>query len=194
MPVNSDNGGECNRLLGLVKRIDGKRQRLDDARGELGNLYQEVEDIGEHRTALKFALKLRDMEQDKRNDFLHKLSQYCNLLGVWSQGDLFGDEPGLPQAGTDAATPYEEGKRAFSVGVERSACPYQTGGAEAEAWCDGWTDQFAIMREAKNGDVDVGADDKPGLHEFVPPKRRGRPRKIHPPANGGEHPDLPPAA
>lgn len=98
--MSKDTSGkpDAKRILALVKRIDAKRSNLDDARAELGNLYQEVEDIGGHRQALKFVIKLRNMEDDKRNDFLTSVAEYCQILKIWAQGDLFNHQPGLPEA------------------------------------------------------------------------------------------------
>jgi uncharacterized protein (UPF0335 family) len=163
-PVN------INKLKGLVQRIDSKRADADLARSDLGNLYQEAEDYGFNRAALKMALKLRNMEDDKRNDFLSALSIYCDELGVWAQGDLFGHQPRPPDApAVDLGdlTPYRLGEMAAQAGSEASANPFAVGGAENEAWRDGWTAGWAQGRGVKH--------DAPAPE--AEPRRRGRPRK-----------------
>ncbi|HUC70411.1 MAG TPA: GapR family DNA-binding domain-containing protein [Stellaceae bacterium] len=164
------------KLSGLVQRIEAKKQNADDVRSDLGNLYQEAEDYGFNRAALKMALKLKHMEDDKRNDFLACLATYCDVLGVWAQGDLFGDQPRTPQPrdpGLVELTPYSEGVIAGRAGEAASRNPYPEGGAQNEAWRDGWTAAFAAQCERPPDAAEPEPD---------PPKRgRGRPRKA---ANG----------
>jgi len=158
------------KLSGLVQRIEAKKQAADDVRSDLGNLYQEAEDYGFNRAALKMALKLKHMEDDKRSDFLASLATYCDVLGVWAQGDLFGHQPRTPQPrdpGLVERTPWQLGQVAFRAGEAASRNPYPEGGAQNEAWRDGWTAAFAAQREL--------LPDEP---EPEPAKRRrGRPRK-----------------
>jgi uncharacterized protein (UPF0335 family) len=147
---NAGAGLKTKQLRSLVARIDRQRQKIDDTRSEIGNLWAEAEDAGENRPALKMALKLRDMEADKRNDYLSSLARYCDVLEVWAQGDMFGDEPKIPQppnGAAAAATPYEEGRAAAAAGAAASANPYAVEGAQNEAWRDGWTAQFAGARK-----------------------------------------------
>lgn len=84
-------------LKKLAARIDTAKTKLDDARITNAELYSEAEQQGFNRPALKMALKLRSMEVAKRNDFLDSLQAYCEALGVWAQGDMLGDQPGVPQ-------------------------------------------------------------------------------------------------
>ncbi|HEV2303820.1 MAG TPA: GapR family DNA-binding domain-containing protein [Stellaceae bacterium] len=87
---------ELGKLKGLVSRIEAKKSELDDARSDLGNVYQEAEDLGFNRRALREAVRLKGMEREKRNDYLASLAAYCDALGVFAQKDLLGDAPGLP--------------------------------------------------------------------------------------------------
>ncbi|HEV2098603.1 MAG TPA: hypothetical protein VGR45_06710 [Stellaceae bacterium] len=48
-------------------------------------------------------------------------------------------------------TPYDLGQAAFKAGAEASANPFPIGGAENEAWREGWTAAFSAQRETKNG-------------------------------------------
>lgn len=186
--MNGSNGTPLKHLDDLVKRIEAKKQVADDVRGELGNLYQEAEDVGFNRTALKLALKLKNMEDGKRNDFLSSLQAYCDHLGVWRQGDLLGDAPGVPhppETPLGEMTPYLAGQLAAQEGHETSRNPYPQGGAENEAWRDGWLkacmgpgEQTASAGEGKAPAEEGSEEDRTG-----PPRRRGRPRRD---ANGSD--------
>lgn len=89
-------------LKRLATQIDSAKGKLDDARMANAELYKQAEDQGFHRQALKMALKLRAMEPAKRNDFLDSLQAYCEIFGVFAQGDLLGDAPAIPQPGDGA--------------------------------------------------------------------------------------------
>ncbi|MBF6560507.1 MAG: DUF2312 domain-containing protein [Candidatus Binataceae bacterium] len=119
MAEDSSDGARINisKLKGLVRRIDSKKALADLARSDLGNLYQEAEDYGFNRAALKMALKLRNMEDDKRNDFLSALAAYCDELGVWDQGDLFDHQPKTPKPRREE--PVEPGYRLGQLVSER---------------------------------------------------------------------------
>jgi uncharacterized protein (UPF0335 family) len=139
-------------LRGIVARIDSAKQRSDDARADLGNAYKHAEDININRAALKFSLKLRDMESDKRNDFVASAQIYCGILGVWSQGDLFDDAPRTSPAspaaaaaagdGTgfqaDAGSPnFQKGHEAARAGLGVDECPWAPGVRAYDSWMAG---------------------------------------------------------
>jgi uncharacterized protein (UPF0335 family) len=86
-------GVNLDRLKRLAERWDSKKSAADDARGDLGSIAKEVEDLGFNRAAFKLTMKLRNMEPDKRNDFLSSLNAYADYFGIFAQGDLFGEAP-----------------------------------------------------------------------------------------------------
>jgi uncharacterized protein (UPF0335 family) len=93
----SRNAERLDKLPFLAARIDTAKSRSDDARSDLGNIYHQAETDGFNRRALKDAVRLREMEPAKRNDYLSSLAAYCDKLGIWAQGDLLGDEPRIPE-------------------------------------------------------------------------------------------------
>ncbi len=84
------------KLPGIAARIDSAKAVSDDARSDMGNIYKEAEDQGFNRRALKEACRLRNMEPEKRRDYLSSLNAYCDKLGIWNQGDLFEEQPKTP--------------------------------------------------------------------------------------------------
>lgn len=121
------------------------------------------------------ALKLRNMEDDKRNDFLTELARYCDELGVWDQGDIFGHQPRTPQpqgAGVELGdlSPYRLGQLAAAAASDASANAFPPGTEENEEWRDGWTAEWSARRGQPAAAAPLSAEPEE-------PKRRGRPRK-----------------
>jgi uncharacterized protein (UPF0335 family) len=160
------------RLPEMVERILSKKSDLDDARADIGSLYARAEEDGFNRRALKEAIRLKQMEADKRNDYLASLQAYCDKLEVWTQGDLFGAEPEIPAAPAAAGDGGAEGdmmlrgvaRQGREAGLKGAAIesnPYQLGTPAWAAWDQGWLDgQAELAANLGNGH-----------------KRRGRPRK-----------------
>lgn len=135
-------------LDGLVKRIEAKKSVADDARSDLGTIYKEAEDFGFNRGALKLAIKLRNMEADKRSDFLASLNAYCDRLGIFAQRDLWGNAPA--GVGPAEATPAREtGFADGRAGNRDHAARYEQGSADREAYEDGWIEGQAAKVTAE---------------------------------------------
>lgn len=137
-------GVNLDRLTKLVERIEAKKQVSDDARSDLGTIYKEAEDLGFNRPALKLAVKLRNMEVDKRADFLSSLNAYCDKLGVFAQQDLFNEAPtGVgPGNGADpaeaAAAAQQAGETAGKRGARADSNPHDADTPTHVAWQAGW--------------------------------------------------------
>ena len=139
-------GVVLDRLGPLAKRWDAKKSAADDARGDLGSIAKEVEDLGFNRAAFKMTMKLRNMEIDKRNDFLSSLNAYLDYFKIFAQGDLFGGAPtgvgpsdpangvGEPTAGVAHVQGVGAGKR----GARADANPYAADSDAGTAWAAGW--------------------------------------------------------
>lgn len=134
---------QLNRLDNLVPRIESAKAVSDDARSDIGNVYKEAEELGFHRKALKEAVRLRNMEPQKRDDYLSSLQAYCDYLKVWAQGSLFGDEPQIPrppedvESGADSQTGtfnYEEGRRAGHEGKDPAENPWDHSMSVHHTW------------------------------------------------------------
>lgn len=134
-----DPGGRFNSKLFKEKvgQLDAKKKIMDSARADMSNIWKAVEDHGGNRAAMKLALKIRDMPADTRNDFLAYLETYCNWLGVFAQGDLFGTHPGVPRAPAAAAT---EGEQPPPIEGEE-----EEGHAEGEQDADGLADDVEVV-------------------------------------------------
>lgn len=158
-------GVNFDRLPKLAERWDARKSKSDDARSDLGTLAKEVEDLGFNRAAFKLTMKLRNMETAKRNDFLSSLNAYADKLGVFSEGDLFGDVPtGVgPGNGDDpAAEPPENvahlrGLQAGKRGDKIELNPYDEGGQAYAAYDAGWIEGQAdrVRRNIKPIDPDT---------------------------------------
>jgi uncharacterized protein (UPF0335 family) len=105
---SSPNGGHgtstatlLERLPALAGRIGSAKAKVDEARGEVGGLYSQAEADGYHRRALKEAIRLGDMEPAKLRDYLTELNRYCEVLGVFAQGELFEAMPRPPAPGAE---------------------------------------------------------------------------------------------
>lgn len=87
------------KLKQLAERIDAAKAEVDTARGTVGNLYQELEQGGEHRMAFKTAMRLRGMEATQRAAYLRSLKRYISLFSLDTQADAFDAETGKDGAG-----------------------------------------------------------------------------------------------
>jgi len=136
-------GVVLDRLGPLAKRWDAKKSAADDARGDLGSIAKEVEDLGFNRAAFKLTMKLRNMEVDKRNDFLSSLNAYIDFFKIFAQGDLFGDAPtgvgpdnGAGEVSENAA--HLQGEKAGKRGDKIETNPHPEGTAARAAFDAGW--------------------------------------------------------
>ena len=146
------------RLGRLVERIEAKQSVAEGARSDLGTIYKEAEDLGFNRGALKLALKLRNMEPEKRTDFLSSLNAYCDKLGVFAQSDLFGDTPtgvGPDESGGSKAPTVNvaqlQGEKAGKAGQRIDDNPYDESTPQRSAWDAGWIEgqAEAVRRNIK---------------------------------------------
>lgn len=163
---DSPKGTVLDRLPRLAERWEAKKSKADDARSDLGTIAKEAEDLGFNRAAFKLTMKLRNMEPNKRNDFLSSLNAYCDYLGVFSQTDLFGDVPtGVgPENGTgeEPAGPTEnvahlQGEKAGKRGDRADSNPHAEGSQARAAWDAGWQagQEEAVRRNIKPIEADT---------------------------------------
>ena len=152
-------GVNLDRLVKLAERYETKQAKVAELRGDVGSVIKEVEDLGFNKAAFKLAVKLRNMEPEKRQDFLSSLNAYCDKLGVWAQSELFDDAAqGVgPENGKGDAEipPREAGKKAGFKGEPIANNPHDPDTSDHDEWDRGWTDGQAAR---------VGATIKP-THE-----------------------------
>lgn len=151
---------KLDRLDNLVARVEAAKARADEGRSDMGVVYQEAEALGFHRKAMKEAIRLKNMESDKRNDYLSSLQAYCDYLKIWTQGDLFGEAPKTPAAPSvqsDAAPEpvgtfnFETGRKAAHSGEPIDANPWGKGVKAHATWKSGWEEG---KREIEDGLVE----------------------------------------
>lgn len=165
---------QLNRLDSLLPRIESAKATSDDARSDIGNVYKEAEDFGFHRKALKEAVRLRNMEPQKRNDYLSSLQAYCDYLKVWSQGNLFGEEPKVPQppeSSAEAAVGPEPAEEQSQVGTYNYESGRRAGhegkGADENPWASSLPihNTWEAGRQRGGQEVEDGLVDRPTAEE-----------------------------
>jgi len=198
MAKSGTDGGRFNSRLfkDRVAQLDQKKADIGELRGEVSQVWKFVEDHGGNKRAMRDAMKIRDMPDGTRNDYLAFLKTYCEWLDVFAQGDLFGDQPGVPTGPVKAAAeapllPPEE--TATVDGGPEVITVDQLDEAEAEGykWAVEDRDLRFVVHEA--GSIMRAAFDKgyqkrqletggspepepePEPEEDLPSRRRGRP-------------------
>lgn len=137
-------GVQLDRLPKLADEISAKKQKVSDAATDHAGIYKRAEKMGFHKKALKDAVKLRDMEPAKRNDYLASLNTYLDKLGVNDQGDLWADAPrgvgpnnGGGETVSDNAA-HLQGEKAGKRGERADTNPYPADAAAHGKWAEGW--------------------------------------------------------
>lgn len=77
-----------NQIKQTAAKYERSKADMDEARGEIGQMIKQFEEDGGHKKALKTAVALKNMESSKAQDYWRALQRYCNVLGVWDQGDM----------------------------------------------------------------------------------------------------------
>lgn len=76
-------GIDADQLHNLEAKYSTLKSDMDGARGELGTLVKDAEERhGINRAAFKLAVKLINMPEEKRLDFLTALDQYRHVFGL----------------------------------------------------------------------------------------------------------------
>lgn len=138
-------GVNLDKLTKLAERWESKKSQADDARSDLGTIAKEVEDLGFNRAAFKLTMKLRNMEPDKRNDFLSSLNAYCDFFKIFGQADLWGDAPtgvgpnnGAGDEAVSENAAHLQGEKAGKRGDRADSNPHAEGTPANAAWLAGW--------------------------------------------------------
>jgi uncharacterized protein (UPF0335 family) len=76
---NSLNVGE---LKGILDKADKIKGEIDDHASDLRDHWAEAKAKGYNVKALKAAMKLRDMDSEKRLAEMGDIGLYCNALGI----------------------------------------------------------------------------------------------------------------
>jgi len=82
-------------LMNLSREVSGQNSEMAKIRGELGSTYKEAEkDRNIHKAAFKLCVKLKNMDDTKRDEFLTHLDHYRDKMGI-DEGrtqNMFGDD------------------------------------------------------------------------------------------------------
>lgn len=78
----------------LAREYGGMKGKMDETRGEMGSWFKNAEnDHGLNRAAFKLAMKLRDMDDLKREAFLIDLDHYLDAFNLRAQTSLIQSPP-----------------------------------------------------------------------------------------------------
>ncbi len=109
---------ECAKEMGEIK---GERAELNERAGEI---RERLRNAGVQTKAFDFACKVREMEQEARDDYLDSLRINFDALGVGAQTEMFKEAAGVASNGEDktakAKTPAKpKAKKAAKAAVAR---------------------------------------------------------------------------
>lgn len=115
-------------LKSLASQCAAMKADMDESRGELGAKIKDAEEThGIHRGAFKLALKLRNMEDAPRADFLRALNDYIDKMGLRAQADLFEeggqDDRSLAKQTAEQWEADEQAERLEKLGRGKQAEP-----------------------------------------------------------------------
>lgn len=104
---NLGGGMTKQKLENFASRYLKLKAEADEIRGDMGPLLKDFEEQGGHKLALKTALKVKNMETSKAQDFYRAFENYMEALGVFDQHDLF--DPVGPMASKPDIGAFDEG-------------------------------------------------------------------------------------
>lgn len=86
---------DADKLRTFAANISATKADMDEARGEYGQLFKQLEDAGFNKAAFKFATKIKGMDSLKGQGQVVDLLGYLLALGVFEQFDMFRDNARL---------------------------------------------------------------------------------------------------
>lgn len=75
--------------------VSASKADMDEARGEVGQIFKQIEDDGFDKAAFKFATKVKKMDSLKGQGLIVDLLAYMLALDVFGQFDMFRDNARL---------------------------------------------------------------------------------------------------
>lgn len=83
------------KLRKFAADISAEKSNMDEARGEVGQLFKQLEESGFDKSAFKFATKVKKMDSLKGQGLIVDLLAYMLALDVFGQFDMFRDNARL---------------------------------------------------------------------------------------------------
>lgn len=90
---NLGGGMTKEKLLKTAKAYEALKAEADEVRGEMGPLLKDFEEQGGNKGAFKLAVKLKNMESNKAQDFLRSFDVYAHAFGIYQQLDMLDEVP-----------------------------------------------------------------------------------------------------
>lgn len=83
---------EADVLKEHLRTMNASKAEMDEIRGDMGAMVKNAEnDHNIHRGAFKQAMKLKNMDETKRAEFLAHLDHYREVFDLDAQQDMFRD-------------------------------------------------------------------------------------------------------
>lgn len=86
---------DADKLRKYAADVSASKADMDEARGEVGQLFKQIEDDGFDKAAFKFATKIKKMDSLKGQGLIVDLLAYMLALDVFGQFDMFRDNARL---------------------------------------------------------------------------------------------------
>ena len=124
-------------LTKVIKECAGEMIKIKRERGDLneraGDIRTRLKDAGVQTAAFDFALRIQDMEQEARDDYLDSLQVNFEALGIGGQLSMFPDAASATaKAGNSAdEAPAKSKPKAKKPKVTKAAKPEVSRGSRA---------------------------------------------------------------
>ena len=123
----------------VIKECAGEMLQIKSERGDLneraGDIRKRLKDAGVQTAAFDFALRIQDMEQEARDDYLDSLQVNFEALGIGGQLSMFPDAASASataKAGNSAdKTPAKSKPKAKKAKAKKAARPEVSRGSRA---------------------------------------------------------------
>lgn len=138
-----------------INRIVALEEDVRGVRLDIRQVYDEAKEAGHTKGAIRIVVKEKletEEQRASRKEVESEADQIRAALGML-RGTPLGDATetahGIRPVPLVERTPYELGQRAYQTGAEASTNPFQIGGAERDAWQEGWIAAFGAGRKTE---------------------------------------------
>lgn len=146
-----------NECVSGVLAIKKARKDLNE---EMGDIRQRLRDAGIQTAAFDFAVRLKEMEQEARDNYLDGLQECYEAMALGGQINFVAvaEKTGNAAAAggsSDKETTHEAGRQAGLAGKPQTDNPHMKKTAPHKVWNEGWIkgqqEVIGQMRKAKAG-------------------------------------------
>ena len=154
-PLKADQPGTSDDMVFKTPRAQFERtlrglretaQGCADATTTNATEWKSTKSVGIHKSALKDAMKIDNMSEDKRADYMRAFKAYCDWFkkyGGWEDQTDLVDAVKDSVDGEAFATGL--GFMAGTKGVGSEKNPYAANDKDHDAWQNGWTGGQAVL-------------------------------------------------